>query len=135
MRRSDQDRLLSDILGDEGAPDIRQVSLERTLSALRRGRRRQRALIIAASSATVLLACLPLLTLNRPHERAPTQLAQSPRSPSSDSNSQEADVSKVKLITDDELLALFPGRSVGLIGNPGHRRLVFFDEPPAQSSE
>ena len=35
----------------------------------------------------------------------------------------------VKFITDEELLALFPNRSVGLIGKAGHQELVFFDQP------
>jgi hypothetical protein len=35
----------------------------------------------------------------------------------------------VKLINDDELLALFPDRPVALIGKPGQQQLVFLDKP------
>ena len=40
----------------------------------------------------------------------------------------------VKTITDDELFALFPGRSMALIGKPGHQELVFLDSPAAPST-
>ena len=39
-----------------------------------------------------------------------------------------ADTVKVKFITDEELLALFPDRPVALIGRPGHQQLVFLDK-------
>jgi hypothetical protein len=38
----------------------------------------------------------------------------------------------IKVLTDDELLALFPNRSVGLIGRPGHQTLAFFDGPDGE---
>jgi hypothetical protein len=41
----------------------------------------------------------------------------------------------VKRISDEELLALFPGRSLALIGPPGHQELVFLDAPTAGTSE
>jgi hypothetical protein len=36
-------------------------------------------------------------------------------------------IGEIKLITDEELFALFPGRSVALIGKPGHQQLVFLN--------
>jgi hypothetical protein len=33
----------------------------------------------------------------------------------------------IQFISEDELLAQFPGRSVALIGPPANRRLVFLD--------
>jgi hypothetical protein len=33
----------------------------------------------------------------------------------------------VKIINDEELFALFPGRAVALIGKPGHRQFVLLD--------
>jgi hypothetical protein len=35
----------------------------------------------------------------------------------------------VRLLTDEQLLAMFPGRPVALIGPAGDQRLVFLDEP------
>jgi hypothetical protein len=37
------------------------------------------------------------------------------------------DAAKVKIITDEELFALFPNRALALIGSPGHQQLVFLD--------
>jgi len=42
-----------------------------------------------------------------------------------------ADTSKVKIITDEELFALFPNRAMALIGSPGHQQLVFLDHGAA----
>jgi hypothetical protein len=36
--------------------------------------------------------------------------------------------SEVKLINDEELFRLFPGRSLALIGKPGEQKLIFLDE-------
>ena len=40
--------------------------------------------------------------------------------------------SGVKMISDEELFALFPGRSLALIGKPGHQQLVFLDTPASR---
>jgi hypothetical protein len=34
----------------------------------------------------------------------------------------------VKFINDEELLALFPGRPLALVGKPGEQQLVFLDQ-------
>lgn len=34
----------------------------------------------------------------------------------------------VRFISDDELLSMFPGRSVALIGAPGRQQFVFLDQ-------
>jgi hypothetical protein len=39
----------------------------------------------------------------------------------------QTDTAKVKIITDEELFALFPNRAMALIGSPGHQQLVFLD--------
>jgi hypothetical protein len=49
--------------------------------------------------------------------------------------STRAGFSPVKLITDDELLALFPDRPVALIGKPGQQQLVFLDELETPSGD
>jgi hypothetical protein len=37
------------------------------------------------------------------------------------------ETNKVKIITDEELFALFPNRAVALIGAPGHQQLIFLN--------
>jgi len=41
---------------------------------------------------------------------------------------------RVKFISADELLALFPNRPVALIGKPGSQQLVFLDGSSRQAS-
>jgi hypothetical protein len=42
---------------------------------------------------------------------------------------------EVRFITDNELLALFGDRAVGLIGKPGHQMLVFYDNPAEKTGD
>ena len=37
----------------------------------------------------------------------------------------------VKIISDEELFALFPNRPLALVGKPGHQQLVFLGHPEA----
>jgi hypothetical protein len=43
------------------------------------------------------------------------------------SGSSGAAAQPIKVISDEELFALFPRRSLALIGSPGHQKLVFLD--------
>src|SRR5271165_5768626 len=126
MKHHDQDRLLSEALGGERLEAFRQATLECGLDALRRRRRRRR--IVRACA----LACVPLLGVFT------IVLLKNLSSPESLSNSESASVpgipvpnrnQAIKIITDDELFALFPNRSMALVGKPGHQQLVFLDQP------
>ncbi len=131
MNRSEQDRLLGEILAGDEVAGFRQASLERGLTALRR-RQRQRALRTGVLALTPLFVALGFL-LSRPHggnlpggtsTGAPPVLAAA----------ATIAASPVKFITDDELIALFPGRAVALIGKPGHQQFLFLDELPPETN-
>jgi hypothetical protein len=120
MKRSDQDRLLSEILKDGDAGNLRAASLARGLDFLRRRRRRAR---LAQGGGAALLAGLVILGLVAhrgvaPQPAPPVVGAATPPA---------AETGKVKIITDEELFALFPNRAVALIGAPGHQQLVFLN--------
>jgi hypothetical protein len=113
MKSSDRDKLLGEILRDENLEHARAASLDGMLRAVR-GRRHYRAALSGAAAALVLGAVMLVVT-----RRAP--------SPSESSALAGVKSSGVRIVTDEQLLALFPDRSVALIGRPGEQRLVFLE--------
>lgn len=127
MKHSDENPLLKEILDDDKVSDLRRTSLDRALGAMRQAHRRRRAvragvlvlLPLALAAAFVWLKPVPKSIESRasqaPH---PTTLAAAVPQKQS-----------IKTISDEELFALFPDRSMALIGKPGHQELVFLDAP------
>ena len=132
MNRSHHDQLLKELLADESLEMVRHQSLERGMAAARR--RRQRAGWTKGGLISVLLlAALWLLipTPQRPAARnqvAHEQVTTNPATVATVVPSVKVPAS-VRFISDDELLALFPGRSLALLGPPGRKTLVFLDQP------
>jgi len=109
---SDQDHLLNDLLGE----DFRTESLAHTLAAVRAARRMRSVRSRIGRTAPLLLAAAVLLHLARqPQTVAPIAAQPAPLE------------SSIRMITEDELLAQFPGRAVGIVGPPERRQLVFLD--------
>ena len=119
MRRSDQDRLLRDVLADESLARLRQDSLASGLTSLRQ-RRRRRTLLATAASLALMLTVL-FVAQRRPAIPAAPAAA-------------VAKTSHVKFINDEQLFALFPGRPAALIGSPGAQKFIFLDAPIATSA-
>lgn len=124
MKRSEQEQLLGELLDSERLTEVRGSSLELGLAHLRRRRQRERVmrgLLVAAVPLALLLVVL--LTPTSPRRVLPVKVA---------SSAVTAASTPVKFITDDELLALFPGRSLALVGKPGQQQLVFLDQRSAR---
>ncbi len=119
MNHFDREQLLSELLENSELADVRQNSLELGLASLRRRRSQARAV-----RGLVVLVPLALLLLVLLQPAAPQRVVVPP-SAATASN-------RVKFITDEELLALFPNRSVALVGKPGQQQLVFLDQPVAR---
>jgi len=121
MKPTEQDRLLREILEDGEAANFRAASLAGGLDYLqrRRGRARVARLCFGFSAMVVLLfaSAWLCLILRQPAALPPVRQAQAPK----------AAADKIKLISDEELFALFPGRAMALIGPRGHQELVFLD--------
>ncbi len=134
MKRSDHDKLLREMLTGVEVSDFRKASLEGGLASLRRRRRYRR-----VAQAGVVMALTLLVALGIVHERTQNKLARQMASVKPISNSPVAspapssENSKVNIISDEELFALFPGRSMALIGKPGEQQLVFLDGGTAQA--
>ncbi|MEI6861350.1 MAG: hypothetical protein WCL04_03770 [Verrucomicrobiota bacterium] len=145
MKPSDQDRLLRELLGDEHLEQLRDTSLASALASLR-ARRRRRTALTRATAAVMLLMGLGLLWHGQPARdlgteavtpssrgltaaSVPTATGASRLQPEGDlaSAPPEPPATGVQLINDEELFALFPGRSMALIGPPGAQQFVFLD--------
>jgi hypothetical protein len=124
MKRSEQDRLLREILEDGEAANFRAASLARGLDFLQQRKRRNHAAQAwaAAILPLLLITGLVLYLASRP-AAAPPVVGPAPVA--------RADTARVKIITDEELFALFPNRALALIGAPGRQQLVFLDHGAA----
>ena len=123
MNDRDHQRLLRELLAaDESLGAFLQTSLETGLVALARRRQRRRHLRTAALAAPALLLGFGLVA--RFHSAAPAP------APSPAIARTETAPAEITTLSDDELFALFPGRSLALVGRPGEQQLVFLDLPP-----
>jgi hypothetical protein len=132
MKRLEPDDLLKEVFADEGLDALRESSLGHGLAALR-SRRRHRAWRLGALAALPVLALATMLLWRSPPDAVtpPAVVATAATNPAL--KIYPAVVASaappVPTISDEELLALFPNRPVGLLGEPGHQQLVFFDQP------
>jgi hypothetical protein len=135
MRPDPQYPLLDELLSDDPLEQFRTATIEQGLRFVQRRRRVRR---IARTSGWIgilvaLAIAIPALFRSQPAHEHATQpagidagaIVQSPVVPPVESD----EVTGVRFLTDDQLLALFPGRPVALIGPAGNQQLVFLDEP------
>ncbi len=120
MKHRDEDPLLQEIVADEPLAELRRASRHQGLEAVRRARRLQRA---RRAGALALIPVVLILAISL-HQRA----GETPRTVNTAAAPREE--SGVRLISDEELFTLFPGRALALVGKPGQQQLVFLDTPP-----
>lgn len=123
MKNSDENPLLKEILADENLSALREASLKQGLNAMRRHRRIRR---VMHAGMFVLIPTLLIFTLRKPNPQSVGQTSD-PRAQEMPPAAIASGDSGIKVISDEELFALFPGRSLALIGKPGHQELVDLD--------
>jgi hypothetical protein len=127
MNRSERDQLLKEVLGTDELADLREQSLQHGLQAVHR-RRKQRVMLRTGSIVILAVFCFLYFRSNQP------PVVTSNQNPITDTATIDK-IGDIKLITDEELFALFPGRSVALIGKPGHQQLVFLNTQTQASTD
>lgn len=114
MKRPERERLLRDVLSDENVERLREASLAQGLAAL--GRRRRQRTVLATLAASLAFAMIALVVTQRPR---PTSVVTATAAP--------LNTTKISVISDDQLLALFADRAVALVGTPGAQQLIILD--------
>ena len=122
MKNRSEDGLLDDIFSK--SRNLRETSLEQLLSSAR-GQRRRRTIVYVGSLATVCLALSFFPFSSRIESNCPT-----PRvaSVSTEPNFPTVPGTNIRILNDEELLAMFGDRPVALLGPPEERQFVVLDE-------
>jgi hypothetical protein len=126
MTHPEQDRLLQQILSGEECSDCRRACLDDGLRFLQRRNRQRRAVRLAVLTFTPALIGVALWLASISSSSRPEAVA---------SASASLETARVKLISDEELFSLFPGRPLALIGKPGRQELVFLDTSGSTSAQ
>jgi hypothetical protein len=117
----ERDELLADVLAEES--QLRAETLERGLAEMRRVRRRRRTGRAVAMCVPILLfaaVCIRVFsTRPMPTDNAAPRLART---------EETIPGTSIHVLNDEQLLELFKGRPIALIGPAGNQRLVVFDE-------
>jgi hypothetical protein len=120
------EELWSDVIREIEPPDFREAVLRRALLSARHRRFARRAGRGALAIALLVSAVLLLRPSSSPQ---PDSVAPSLAIPTPPQPPYEViPGTSVRVISDEELLALFEGRPRGLIGPPGQRQLVLLDQ-------
>jgi hypothetical protein len=137
MKHSNYDPVLKGILADESLETLRRRSLAQGQAITRRRRHRAvwaKAWLFSAISLGALGLLLAVASRSRtgsPMARGPAPTNALILAKATTSLKQPA---AVRFISDDELLALFPGRPLALVGPPGQKTLLFLDQSPTDKS-
>jgi hypothetical protein len=125
MKTPERDELLDEIMSGDNASNLRETSLDRTLQAVRRQQRLHHTIRGVGAVAIVGLVATVVWNQQRlEHDQIAT----------SSPNVARTDVSKtipgtsIRVLNDEELLAMFPNRPVALVGGPENRQFVLLDE-------
>lgn len=125
MKTDRSNQLLNELLGPEDLETLRQATLEFGLAGLRRRRARRR---LFRGCALAFLFIFPICIGVLHRDLASRSARSIPQSPLAASPVGPNTSAGTKIISDEELFALFPGRPLALVGTPGHQQLVFLDE-------
>jgi len=121
-RQSDEEKFVSELLGDEG--ELSRTTLAHGLAAMRRKRAHRCAWRLACFLAPVgVLAALLVFEHFRSAERPPVQVSQQ-----SSTKPEVISGTSIRVLSDAELLDFFKDRPVALVGRSGNQRLILFDE-------
>jgi hypothetical protein len=126
MNLRDETALIVRVLSKRDPECVQKKSLELGLAAVR-GEARRRRLVRAVSLVGIpVIAALGLLftTARRPQPVVPSVSTRA-----SAAQTELPALPVIDQIDDQELLALLHGKTVALIGPPGHERLFVFDPP------
>jgi hypothetical protein len=125
MTPREKDQLLKEFLTGEEITDFRRASHEQGIALVRLQRKRRQ---IAQRAALVCVGLLLLALFTSEFQKSSLPRPATPRAQQAVPPAPLAADLEIKWISDEELFALFAGRSMALIGKPGEQQLVFLDQ-------
>jgi len=125
----EHDELLNEVLTGGNVTELRTKSLDDTLTAVRQHRRLRHALRCASPVAAI--GILMAIFWYR-HSQFPQPVAVQPAAAAMAAPTVPG--TSIRLVSDEELLAMFPDRPVALVGPPENRQFVFLDEKRASQA-
>jgi len=117
MNPDEHSTVWRDTVNDAVSPEFAAESLARMLNGAR-GKRHRRRVTKGVASAAFILTAVFLMQRTAPQTPAPQLVEAHPAAPRAP---------EVKMLTDDELFAQFPGRAMALVTTGDTKRLVFLD--------
>ena len=130
--KPDHDELLHEVFFEAVPPAFREASLKHALASVRHRRTVRRVLRATLAIAVVVAVVSRFESAHQDSNDSPGRitLASAPLPPV-----KTVPGTKIRLVGDDELLAMFPDRPVALVGPPEHRQFVFLDDPRLRLNE
>lgn len=127
MKHPEENSLLNELLTGEEVAQFREASLQHGLTVLRRRKRRARVFQCGALVALPFIALALVFSLRQAPEATMAKATPQHSTPAT-APQANPEPPPVEVIDDAELFALFPNRSLALIGPPGKQQLVFLDD-------
>ncbi len=118
-----EDKFVQGILAEGISDDVRRASLQSMLAHSARRHQRRR-LVRQAGAALALVAFAGLLFLES--DPPPQKLATNPIVASM-IEARKVEGTQIKILSDEDLFALFPEQSLGVVGTDEDYQLVFLD--------
>jgi hypothetical protein len=135
MTFHDREPLTDEVLATPELDGLRATTLEQGLTMIRRRRqwrrmRRATGAIVCLAGVTAIVLVILFGSASPGSEKLLTSDGLRPPAVASPATvaSDLSGAGDVRRLSDDELLALFPGRPVALIGPVGQQKLVFLDQ-------
>src|SRR4051812_35981409 len=123
MNDPNEKKLIADLLA--GSDDLREATLTRGLTGMRRRRSRQR-VIRAGAFAGAIVAILSMILVSKDQRSTAPGRRNQPETTSVRPVNVIAGT-EIRVLSDQELLDLFPNRPVALVGPAGKQKLILFD--------
>ena len=128
MNNPDHREMWRDALNDSTPDTIIAATLASTLAHARRVHRIRSATRLAAGAAVAVVAAMSGILLFRP----PVTRTSTESAPATVTQAEESKGIPVRYLTDEELLARFPGQPVGLVGSGSSLQFIAFTTTPAE---
>ena len=120
--KPEPNELIQAVLDEIASPDFRADTLEKTLAYARRHRRFRQTVWLTACALVPLLILAGFLLLRSNPENQLAEHQPTPDQPAT------VEGTSIRILSDEELFAMFANRPIAIIGPPDSSQILFLDE-------